>query len=118
FCSPSMVFTSVYNPCAQIERKDEYRHTLVKRGTTLGANSTIICGVTLGEYAFIGAGAVINKDVKPYALMVGVPTRQIGWMSKHGEQIPLPLSDSGEYTCPHSGQHYRLTDQHLECLHP
>ena len=90
FCGPSMVFTNVYNPRSLIERKDEYRDTVVKRGATLGANCTIVCGVTIGEFAFIGAGSVINKDVKPYALMVGVPGRQIGWMSEYGEQISLP----------------------------
>jgi len=110
FCGPSMVFTNVYNPRSLIERKDEYRNTLVKRGATLGANCTIVCGVTIGEFAFIGAGAVVNKDVKPYALMVGVPARQIGWMSEHGEQLDLPLSGNGEATCAHTGATYRLTD--------
>lgn len=116
FCGPSMVFTNVYNPRSLIERKSEYRDTLVKKGATLGANCTIVCGTTIGEYAFIGAGAVVNKDVKPYALMVGVPAKQIGWMSEYGEQIPLPLQGTGEYTCPHSGQRYRLKDARLECL--
>ena len=110
FCGPSMVFTNVYNPRSLIERKDEYRDTLVKKGATLGANCTVVCGVTIGEYAFVGAGAVINKDVKPYALMVGVPARQIGWMSEHGEQLDLPLSGNGETTCTHTGATYRLTD--------
>lgn len=110
FCGPSMVFTNVYNPRSFIERKNEYRDTLVKRGATLGANCTIICGVTIGRYAFIGAGAVINKDVPDYALMVGVPARQIGWMSEYGEQLPLPLSGNGEAICPHSGATYRLTN--------
>ena len=114
FCGPSMVFTNVYNPRSLIERKSEYRDTLVKRGATLGANCTIVCGTTIGEFAFIGAGAVINKDVKPYALMVGVPARQVGWMSEYGEQIPLPVKGQGEYTCPHTGQQYRLNDQTLE----
>ena len=114
FCGPSMVFTNVYNPRSLIERKSEYRDTLVKRGATLGANCTIVCGTTIGAFAFIGAGAVINKDVKPYALMVGVPARQIGWMSEYGEQIPLPVNGKGEYTCPHTGQQYRLNDQTLE----
>lgn len=108
FCGPSMVFTNVYNPRSLIERKNEYRDTLVKRGATLGANCTIVCGVTVGEFAFIGAGAVINKDVKPYALMLGVPARQAGWMSAHGERIPLPLEGEGEFTCPNSGIRYRL----------
>jgi len=114
FCGPSMVFTNVYNPRSLIERKSEYRDTLVKKGATLGANSTIVCGVTVGKYAFIGAGAVVSKDVKPYALMVGVPARQIGWMSEYGEKIPLPIRGKGEYTCPHTTQHYRLNDQTME----
>ena len=102
FCGPSMVFTNVYNPRSHIERKNEYRSTLIKKGATLGANSTIVCGITIGEYAFIGAGALINKDVKPYALMVGVPARQIGWMSEYGEQIPLPLNGQDKYLCPYT----------------
>jgi UDP-2-acetamido-3-amino-2,3-dideoxy-glucuronate N-acetyltransferase len=114
FCGPSMVFTNVYNPRALIDRKTEYRDTLVRKGVTLGANCTIVCGVTIGEFAFVGAGAVINKDVPSYALMVGVPARQMGWMSKFGEQIPLPLEGEGEYTCPYSGDHYQLEGQTLE----
>ncbi|MFA6013587.1 MAG: acyltransferase [Gallionellaceae bacterium] len=113
FCGPSMVFTNVYNPRSLVERKNEYRNTLVKKGATLGANCTIVCGVTIGEYAFIGAGAVINKDVKPYALMVGVPAKQIGWMSEYGEKISLPLCGEGKYTCPHTGTHYYLKDDQL-----
>jgi UDP-2-acetamido-3-amino-2,3-dideoxy-glucuronate N-acetyltransferase len=108
FCGPSMVFTNVYNPRSLIERKSEYRDTLVKKGVTLGANCTIVCGTTIGEFAFVGAGAVVNQDVKPYALMVGVPARHVGWMSQYGEQIPLPLTGEGQYTCPHSGQTYAL----------
>lgn len=108
FCGPSMVFTNVYNPRSLIERKSEYRDTLVKKGATLGANCTIVCGVTIGEYAFVGAGAVINKDVPSYALMVGVPARQIGWMSEYGEQLALPLSGEGTVTCEHSGARYIL----------
>ena len=114
FCGPSMVFTNVYNPRSLVERKNEYRDTLVKRGATVGANCTVVCGVTIGEFAFIGAGAVVNNDVKPYALMVGVPARQIGWMSEYGEQIPLPLEGNGEYNCPHSNQWYTLNNKHLE----
>jgi UDP-2-acetamido-3-amino-2,3-dideoxy-glucuronate N-acetyltransferase len=110
FCGPSMVFTNVYNPRSLIERKNEYLDTLVKRGATLGANCTIVCGITVGEYSFVGAGAVINKDVKPYALMVGVPAKQIGWMSQYGEQIPLPVDGNGKYICPHSGFEYELLD--------
>ena len=113
FCGPSMVFTNVHNPRALIERKNEYRNTLVKKGATLGANCTVVCGVTIGKYAFVGAGAVVNKDVKPYALMVGVPARQIGWMSEFGEQIPLPLQGEGQYTCPHSGKVYILQSSGL-----
>lgn len=108
FCGPSAVFTNVLNPRARIERKSEYRNTLIKRGATLGANCTIICGVTVGEYAFIGAGAVINRDVKPYALMVGVPARHIGWMSEYGEQLKLPLHGTGQVICPHTSTCYSL----------
>jgi UDP-2-acetamido-3-amino-2,3-dideoxy-glucuronate N-acetyltransferase len=113
FCGPSMVFTNVHNPRALIERKNEYRNTLVKKGATLGANCTVVCGVTIGEYAFVGAGAVVNKDVKPYALMVGVPARQVGWMSQFGEQIPLPLQGQGTATCPHTGATYSLNGDTL-----
>ena len=108
FCGPSMVFTNVYNPRSLIERKSEYRDTLIKRGATLGANCTIVCGATVGEYAFVGAGAVINKDVKPFALMVGVPGRQIGWMSEFGEQLDLPLEGQAQTTCQHTGDLYIL----------
>lgn len=116
FCGPSMVFTNVYNPRSLIERKNEYRDTLIKRGVTLGANCTIICGVTIGEYAFVGAGAVVVKDVPPYALVVGVPARQIGWMSEHGEQIPLPKHGQGKYICPQTGQIYELSGNKLQRL--
>ena len=108
FCGPSMVFTNVYNSRSAVTRKDEYRDTVVKRGVTLGANCTIVCGITIGEFAFIGAGAVVNKDVKPYALMVGVPTKQIGWMSEFGEQLKLPLSGIGEARCEKTGSVYTL----------
>ena len=108
FCGPSMVFTNVFNPRSLIERKSEYRDTLVKKGATLGANCTIVCGTTIGEYAFIGAGAVVNKDVPAYALMVGVPARQIGWMSEYGEQLALPLHGQGEAVCQHTGDRYIL----------
>jgi len=113
FCGPSMVFTNVYNPRSGVERKDEYRDTLVKKGSTLGANCTIVCGVTIGEYSFVGAGAVINKDVKPYALMVGVPAKQIGWMSQYGEQLDLPIAGDASVTCEHTGAIYQLNDSTL-----
>jgi len=114
FCGPSMVFTNVYNPRSLVERKNEYRNTLVKKGATLGANCTVVCGTTIGEFAFVGAGAVVNKHVKPYALMVGVPAKQIGWMSEFGEQIPLPIIGGGSYICPHSGRHYLLENDNLK----
>ena len=113
FCGPSMVFTNVYNPRSAVSRKNEYRDTFVGQGATLGANCTIVCGVTIGRYAFIGAGAVVNKDVPDYALMVGVPARQIGWMSEYGEQLDLPLSGHEEAQCPHTQQRYRLNDRKL-----
>jgi UDP-2-acetamido-3-amino-2,3-dideoxy-glucuronate N-acetyltransferase len=113
FCGPSMVFTNVYNPRSAVSRKDEYRRTMVKKGATIGANATIVCGVTIGEYAFIAAGAVINKDVKPYALMAGVPAKQIGWMTEFGERIPLPLDGEGEYICPYSNQNYKLFNNQM-----
>ena len=108
FCGPSMVFTNVYNPRSHVPRKDEYRDTLVKRGATLGANSTIVCGITIGEYAFVGAGAVVNRPVKNFALMAGVPAKQIGWMSAHGARLDLPLTGDGEATCPESGERYQM----------
>jgi UDP-2-acetamido-3-amino-2,3-dideoxy-glucuronate N-acetyltransferase len=108
FCGPSMVFTNVYNPRAAVVRKEEYRRTLVKRGATLGANCTIVCGVTVGEQGFVGAGAVVTHDVPDFALMLGVPARQAGWMSRHGERLALPLRGEAEATCPHTGDRYRL----------
>lgn len=113
FCGPSMVFTNVYNPRSLIERKDQYRDTLVKKGATLGANCTIVCGVTIGEYAFVGAGAVINKDVPPYALMVGVPAHQLGWMSEFGERLNLPVTGTGKAVCPQTADVYVLTGDSL-----
>jgi UDP-2-acetamido-3-amino-2,3-dideoxy-glucuronate N-acetyltransferase len=116
FCGPSMVFTNVYNPRSLIERKDEYRNTLVKKGATLGANCTIVCGVVIGQYAFVGAGAVINQDVSPYALMVGVPAKQIGWMSEFGEKLDLPVNGKGEAICQHTGERYLLNGALLDVI--
>lgn len=113
FCGPSMVFTNVYNPRSAVARKDEYRRTLVRQGATLGANSTIVCGTTIGRHAFVGAGAVVNRDVPDFALMVGVPARQIGWMSRHGERLALPVklptgADLAYAQCPTTHEVYRL----------
>ena len=116
FCGPSMVFTNVYNPRSAVTRKDEYRRTLVKQGATLGANSTIVCGTTIGRHAFIGAGAVVNRDVPDFALMVGVPARQVGWMSRFGERLELPLQGQAEAACPNSGDRYRLDGRVLSLL--
>ncbi len=102
FCGPSMVFTNVMNPRSHVSRKTEYRRTLVKRGASIGANATIVCGATLGEYAFIGAGAVVSRNVPAYALMVGVPARRVGWMCQCGERLP----DSGTGTCTACGSTY------------
>ncbi len=103
FCGPSMVFTNVINPRSHVPRKTEYRKTLVKRGTSIGANATIVCGVTLGDYSFIGAGSVVTADVQPYALVVGVPGKRVGWMCQCGERLP----DSGNGTCVKCGSSYR-----------
>ncbi len=116
FCGPSAVFTNVYNPRSTVNRKAEYRTTRVCRGATLGANCTIVCGVTIGEHAFVGAGAVITEDVAAHALVVGVPARQVGWMSRYGERLDLPLEGEAEADCPHTGDHYRLIGQTLELV--
>ena len=108
FCGPSMVFTNVYNPRSFVDRKSEYMPTLIKTGATLGANCTIVCGNTVGKFAFVGAGSVVNKDVPDYALMVGVPARQIGWMSEYGERLDLPLTGNAEVLCEHTGAKYTL----------
>jgi UDP-2-acetamido-3-amino-2,3-dideoxy-glucuronate N-acetyltransferase len=114
FCGPSMVFTNVHNPRAFINRKNEFKDTLVKRGATLGANCTVICGVNIGEYAFIGAGAVITKDVPAFALVVGVPGIQTGWITRFGERMELPLAGSGKYVCPETGDVYLLKDNFIQ----
>ncbi|HPI10780.1 MAG TPA: acyltransferase [Catalimonadaceae bacterium] len=108
FLGPSMVFTNVYNPRSAVSRKNEYRRTLVKTGATIGANATIVCGIEIGRFAFIGAGAVINRNVPDFALMVGNPGRQIGWMSKHGHR--LHFDESSRAQCPETGQWYEKKD--------
>jgi UDP-2-acetamido-3-amino-2,3-dideoxy-glucuronate N-acetyltransferase len=113
FCGPSMVFTNVYNPRSHVSRKSDYRRTLVKRGASIGANATIICGYTVGEYAFIGAGAVVTGDVAPYALMVGVPARRIGWACQCGERLP---AGEGVVQCAKSGDRYRIAAGKCEAL--
>lgn len=110
FCGPSMVFTNVYNPRSFVDRKAEYMSTLVKTGASMGANCTIVCGNTIGKFAFIGAATLVNKDVPDYALMVGVPAKQIGWMSEYGERLELPLTGDGETSCIHTGAKYTLTN--------
>ena len=113
FCGPSCVFTNVHNPRSEIIRKNEYKKTLIKKGATLGANCTIVCGVTIGKFAFIGAGAVISKDVPDYALMVGVPGKQVGWMSEYGEKLDLPVKGVGKTICKHTNQIYELRDNRV-----
>ena len=116
FCGPSMVFTNVHNPRSAVPRKDEYRRTLIQRGATLGANCTIVCGCTVGEFAFVGAGAVVSRDVPAFALVAGVPARRIGWMSRHGERLNLPLRGDARATCPATGEHYHLAGDVLRLL--
>ncbi|HNV82092.1 MAG: acyltransferase [Tenuifilaceae bacterium] len=106
FLGPSMVFTNIVNPRSAVVRKDQYVKTLVKKGVSIGANATIVCGITLGEYCFIGAGAVVTKDVKPYSLVVGNPARHVGWMSRFGHR--LHFDDQGMATCPEGGDKYKL----------
>lgn len=106
FCGPSMVFTNVATPRSAVERKAEYLPTRVGAGATLGANCTIVCGVRIGRYAFVGAGAVVTRDVKDFALVTGVPARQVGWMSRHGERLDFPIADDGVALCPATGERY------------
>ena len=115
FLGPSCVFTNVINPRSQINRKSEYQQTIVKRGATIGANATIVCGATIGRYAFIGAGAVVRGDVLDYALMLGVPAKRKGWMSRHGHSLPAPDSQ-GVMRCPESGWSYKEEAGILHCL--
>jgi len=115
FLGPSCVFTNVINPRSQINRKSEYQQTVVRRGATIGANATIVCGATIGRYAFIGAGAVVRGDVPDYALMLGIPARRKGWMSRHGHRLPAPGAD-GTMRCPESGWRYSEEAGVLRCL--
>ncbi len=108
FCGPSMVFTNVYNPRALIERKAEFKDTLVKQGATLGANCTVVCGIKIGKFAFVGAGAVVRESLADFALVVGNPAKQIGWMSAYGQQLKLPLAGESSAICEHTGEIYRL----------
>lgn len=110
FCGPSMVFTNVYNPRSAFSRRDEYRDTVVKQGVTFGANCTVVCGIVIGEWSFVAAGAVVNRDVPAFALMAGVPARQIGWMTRFGERVPLPLHGSGSFECEATGDRYVLSE--------
>jgi UDP-2-acetamido-3-amino-2,3-dideoxy-glucuronate N-acetyltransferase len=114
FCGPSMVFTNVYNPRSLINKKNEYKDTLVKKGATLGANCTIICGVIIGEYALIGAGALINKNVAPYALMVGIPAKQIGWVGVSGNT--LDFDENNEATDDFDNTTYKIVNNNLIVL--
>ncbi len=116
FCGPSMVFTNVCNPRSAVPRKTEYQPTHVKRGVSIGANATIVCGITLHEHAFIAAAALVNRDVPAFALVGGVPARQLGWMSRYGERIPLPVEGEGEHRCPHTGDRYRLSNATMELV--
>jgi UDP-2-acetamido-3-amino-2,3-dideoxy-glucuronate N-acetyltransferase len=109
FLGPSMVFTNVINPRSAIQRKNEYKPTLVKKGATIGANATIVCGITIGEYAFIGAGAVVTKNIKPYSLVIGNPAKQSGWMSEYGHK--LKFNKEGFAICPESGEKYELKNE-------
>mgnify|MGYP002622557482 CR=1 FL=1 len=114
FLGPSMVFTNVINPRSAVSRKAEYRPTIIKRGASVGANATIVCGHTLGEYCMIGAGAVVTKDIMPYALVVGNPARQIGWVSQYGDR--LNFNREGIAVCEATGQKYKLENNHVELV--
>jgi UDP-2-acetamido-3-amino-2,3-dideoxy-glucuronate N-acetyltransferase len=118
FLGPSMVFTNVINPRSAVNRRGDYQKTILRKGATVGANATIVCGTELGEYSFVGAGAVVTKDVKPFALVVGNPARQIGWMSRHGMRLALPVTATEvlEASCPATGEIYRLEGGMLRCL--
>lgn len=116
FCGPSMVFTNVFNPRAAVVRKNEYRPTIVRKGATIGANATIVCGTEIGSYAFVGAGTVVTRDVPDFGLVVGVPAVLIGWMSRHGERLRFPETGEGEAACPVTGERYRLADGRVSLL--
>ena len=113
FCGPSMVFTNVINPRSLFPRKSEYKKTIIKSGASFGANCTILCGVTIGNSSFVGAGALVNRDVKDFALVTGIPAKQIGWMSEYGDKIPLPLSGEGYWYCKKTNSTYILKENYL-----
>lgn len=116
FLGPSMVFTNVINPRSAVNRKDQYAKTVVRKGASIGANATIVCGNDIGEFAFIGAGSVVTKEVPDYALVVGNPARQIGWMSSHGHR--LTFDENGKAICPESNEHYQLNDGKVKKINP
>ena len=118
FCGPSMVFTNVVNPRSHVSRKHEYQRTLVKRGASIGANATVVCGATLGEYCFIGAGAVVTKDVLPYALMAGVPARRIGWMCQCGEKLEKSAEGGAAWHCPVCRASYAASGEGIAPMAP
>ena len=116
FCGPSVVFTNVVNPRSEYPRKDEFKSTIVRRGATLGANSTIVCGITIGEYAFIAAGSVVTKNIRDFALVKGVPAKQYGWMSRYGERMELEIEGTGSWKCPQTGECYVLEGRSVRLL--
>ena len=116
FCGPSMVFTNVINPRSQVNRKDEFKKTYVERGVTIGANATILCGLRIGKYAFIGAGTLVTKNVKPFALMVGVPAKQVGWMSAYGEKIEFPDKGKKVWVCAKTNDRYEYSKNSLKYI--
>lgn len=116
FCGPSVVFTNVLNPRSEFVRKNEIRNTVIKKGATLGANSTILCGTIIGEYAFVGAGTVVTSDVPSFALVIGNPSRHVGWMSRYGIRLDLPLLGCGACVCSFTGDSYRLVNNEIKLL--
>lgn len=116
FCGPSVVFTNVINPRSEFEKKDQFKKTFIENGVTLGANSTIICGITINEYAFVGAGSLVNRNVQKFSLVVGNPAKHIGWYSRYGEKIPLPLNGKGKWLCSKTNDIYVLNENKIEII--